>query len=148
MDRQTLADCTTLLGRGELEVERLFEDAELLPALIARIGVLMLATHKDAPQRDAGRAWCTAVATGWGASGFTSAELLAWAEQEGTGLQREVLAASRELCSLTTDADLSPHRLGVVLAELAAKPGRSGWRVAVSGQRRGANVWVLRDARG
>jgi hypothetical protein len=148
MDSHTLTDCAALLERDLAEVEDLHDSAQLIPALLARIGLLMLAERKDAPQRDAGQAWCTAVDAGWGGQEFTSAELLEWAEKRATPQRRDVLAASRELCNLTSAAGLTSHQLGIALRELADAPGRGRWRLVLHSQRRGTNVWALRGSRG
>lgn len=147
MHSKTLTSCADLLDCDEAEVEDLHNTAQLLPALLAQVGLLMRAARKDAPQRDVGQAWCTAVDAGWGEKQFTGADLMSWAEQRATPQQQLVLAASRELCNLTPDAALTPHKLGIALGKLAAAPGRGRWRLVWHSKLRDTNVWVLRDSR-
>ena len=146
MDPRTLADCAALLDRDELEVEHLFDHAELLPALLACIGLALTPKRTPTPQRDVGQAWCSAVFADWGSSTFTASELIVWAEQVATPQQRAVLVASRELCRLKADGDLGAHRLGIALAALVDAPGPL--HVVVINARRGARVWAVQDSRG
>lgn len=125
--------CAQALGLDANEVDGLHEEAELLPALLAS---LILEARRGA-RRDVqpeGREFCSAVFVGWGASPFTAAEVLGWAEQNATPTQRAALAALRTLCP-----GLDAQRLGMTLATL---PG-----IECAGQRRGSKLWAVRDLR-
>lgn len=129
--------CAELLELDEAEVEELHEDAELLPALLAAVGLAL----RQRRQRDRGATWADAMRRGWGERPFAAAELIAWAEQSATAPQCEVLKASRELCKLQPEAALTAHRLSGALRAL--RPSR----VEVVGSVRDSHLWALRDRR-
>lgn len=147
MDGQTLADCAEFLGRDEDQVEELHERAELLPALLARIGlVLSKPPGAAAPHNDAATFYA-ALDAGWGSKPFLAAELLKWAEQGTMPTQRAVLEVARALCATAPGAELTANRLGMQLSELASAPAAAGFRIEKIATPRGIGQWVLRDLR-
>lgn len=144
MDRQALDECAAFLGRDADDVLQLHERAELLPALLARIG---LALSRGGGMDDAGVRFCAAIAAGWGKREFVAAQLLDWCQQCLTPEQREVMGAAHALCRLAPDASLTAQQLGIALKRLADSPPAGGARIVSAGERRGATRWVLRDSR-
>ena len=140
-----LADCAAFLGREECDIETLADEAELLPALLARIGLVLTRSTPLAPRREAAAQFYTALAAGWGRKEFVAAELLAWCTQRATPTQRDMLAAITQLCSPQPGAEVTPQKLGIALRSLEREPPAAGMHVERCGDRRGAARWRLRD---
>lgn len=147
MDSQVLSDCAEFLGRDTAEIEALYTDAELLPALLARIGLALGTLRSTAPACGGPGPFYAALSVGWGEKPFLAAELLKWCEQGITPTQRAVLEAARALC-VDAGAELTAPRLGMELGLLAKAPAVAGLRIEKIGERRGIGQWMLRDLRG
>lgn len=147
MDSRVLSDCAALLGRELEEIEALYADAELLPALLARIGLALGTLRSTTRMRGAQGPFYAAMDIGWGQKPFLAVELLAWCEQGATPMQRAAMTAARALCAVEAGAELSANRLGMELRALAEAPAVDGLHIEKIGAPRGSSRWVLRDLR-
>ena len=135
MHPRALSDCAEFLGVAQNDVMAMHDEADLLPALIARLGLALTAKPLDDARQ---KRFIEALSRGWGSKPFLSNELVGWAEQGATGTQREVFEAARLLCGLTAEADLMAQTLGCALRTLV--PGK----LRIAGTRRGSTLWQLR----
>lgn len=160
MHPTALAACVMFLGLAEDDVIELRDNADLLPALLAGVGLELRARNVShgteclapfgAISEDYAQALCAAVRCGWGESEFTAGELLDWCE---TGLSRDrqaALAACRELCRKPgkSDGDLTAVHLGLALKRAAAGSENGPLRLEFAGAMKGVNRWQVRGLRG
>lgn len=144
MHPDALATCAAFLRCGADDVLALREDADLLAALLAGIGLELRQRNSMSPADDDTGRFCQAMLTGFGTQRFTASELLKWAESGHSSDSRTALQAARAMCRVQDDSDLTVQMLGMQLARLAQIDGA---RLARVGEVRGAAVWQLRDLR-
>lgn len=144
MHPDALASCAAFLRCDEGDVLQLRDDADLLAALLAGIGLELRQRNAASADNDQAGRFCQAVRTGWGARPFTSGELLRWALSSPSADARTALLAARAMCGLREGADLTVHALGIRLAGMANSEGA---HLVRDGEARGAAVWRMRDLR-
>lgn len=144
MDPLVKSECAAALGRLPAEVERLHEEAQLLPALLAR--QILLLSSRLQPARQAaqvGPDFCAAVAASFGAGReFTASDLVDFASEAPT-VRGDLMCAIQALagCQGTPTA----RRLGMALADL--QPLVMEWFRIGSRDVRGTKHWVVQDLR-
>lgn len=140
-----LASCAAFLRCDEGDVLQLRDDADLLAALLASIGLELRQRNAASADDDQAGRFCQAVRAGWGARPFTSGALLRWAESSHSADARTVLSAARAMCGTREGVDLTGQALGIRLASMA---NLDDAHLVRDGEARGAAVWRLRDLRG
>lgn len=144
MHPEALTSCAAFLRCDEGDVLQLRDDADLLAALLAGIGLELRQRNAASADDDHAGRFCQALRTGWGTLQFTASELLEWAASGHGADSRTVLQAARAMCQVKPGADLTARMFGMQLARLERMDGALLVRV---GEVRGAAVWQLRDLR-
>jgi hypothetical protein len=143
MDSRALADCASFLGREPAEVLKLRDDADLLPALLARLGNVFAAGRtSNAEAREPREAFCLAVVELYGDEQFTAARLLEWCAERRS--RRPLQDAARALCR-TDDSVPTARQLGIALRRVCELPVM--WFTVEGHDDRGTMVWRVRDLR-
>lgn len=144
MDRRVAAECAAFLGRDIADVEALADAADLLPALLARLGMVMTGRvpHQPAELSNPGEAFCAAVVESFGADEeFTASDLLAWVAERPS--RRSVRDAVQTLCR--GDCAPTARQLGIALKRLSEVALM--WFRVEGRDVRGTTKWVVRDLR-
>ena len=147
MNQDLLEDCSLFLGLPPAEVEHLREHADLLPALLVRIGLTLLRQQPGNARPDCGDLFCRTVLSGWGTSAFTARQLIDWCQAGFTPQRQEAEAACRALCGLPEGGhDLTPHHLGAALRRTASTHRDGACQIAMAGTARGVKQWRVQES--
>jgi len=147
MNPDVLRACGELLEIDEAEVLDLRDGADLLPALLAAIG-LELRRKRAAIDDDPAQAFCQAVRIGWGADQpFTASGLIEWCRAAITTQQRAAHAACRAICRIPGGGELTAIRLGLALKRIAHESQIAPLRLELASCVRGVIRWQVRELR-
>lgn len=142
MDPRVAAECAEFLGRDIADVEALADAADLLPALIARLGMVMIGRVPQQLPPNPGDAFCAALVESFGADEeFTARELLDWAAERQS--RNAVKDAAQALCR--SDCTPTSWQLGIALKRLTEISLM--WFKVERRNVRGTTRWVVRDLR-